>query len=61
MVYRRYLRPQWWLGLCLVVGLCQGALAQSVAKKSDAELMREGAVAFKLQHTGKNPATGASS
>ena len=60
MVYHRYLRPQWWLGLCLVVGLCQGALAQSVAKKSDADLMREGAVALAAAH-GEKPRYGASS
>ena len=47
----------WWLGLCLVVGFCQGALAQSVAKKSDADLMREGALALAAAH-GEKPRYG---
>src|SRR5947208_15752812 len=57
MAYHRYLRPRWWVGLFLVVGMCLAAAAQQAAKKSDAELAREGALAFAAAH-GEKPRYG---
>ena len=32
MAYHRFLRPRWWVGLVLVVGMCLAAAAQQAAK-----------------------------
>src|SRR6266536_140324 len=57
MTYHRYLRPRWWVGLFLVVGMCLAAAAQQAAKKSDADLAREGALALAAAH-GEKPRYG---
>jgi len=57
MAYHRFLRPRWWVGLVLVVGMCLAAAAQQAVKKSDAELAREGALAFAAAH-GEKPRYG---
>jgi peptide/nickel transport system substrate-binding protein len=57
MAYHRFLRPRWWVGLVLVVGMCLAAAAQQAAKKSDAELAREGALALAAAH-GEKPRYG---
>ena len=57
MAYHRFLRSWWWVGLVLVVGMCLAAAAQQVAKKSDAELVREGALALAAAH-GEKPRYG---
>src|SRR5919198_1211189 len=57
MAYHRYLRPRWWVGLCLIVVMCLAAAAQQAAKKSDAELVREGALALAAAH-GEKPRYG---
>src|SRR5262247_1062244 len=57
MAYHRYLRPQWWVGLFLVVAICQAAAAQQAVKKSDADLAREGALALAAAH-GEKPRYG---
>src|SRR5215510_8507061 len=57
MAYHRYLRPRWWVGLCLVVVMCLAAAAQQAVKKSDAELVREGALALAAAH-GEKPRYG---
>src|SRR6266403_4000947 len=53
MAYHRFLRPRWWVGLCLVVGMCLAAAAQQAAKKSDADLIREGPAALAAAHGDK--------
>src|SRR5919109_686013 len=57
MAYHRFLRPRWWVGLVLVVGVCLAAAAQQAAKKSDADLVREGALALAAAH-GEKPRYG---
>src|SRR5262244_1501887 len=57
MAYHRYLRPRWWVGLFLVVVMCLAAAAQQAAKKSDAELVREGAIPLAAAH-GEKPRYG---
>src|SRR6266849_9959260 len=58
MAYHRFLKPRWWIfGLFLVVGMCLAAAAQQAAKKSDAELAREGALALAAAH-GEKPRYG---
>src|SRR5499426_4538448 len=57
MAYHRYLRPGWWVGLCLVVAMCQAAAAQQAAKKSDADVARQGALALAAAH-GEKPRYG---
>src|SRR5499433_1807168 len=57
MAYHRYLRLRWWVGLCLIVVMCLAAAAQQAAKKSDAELVREGALALAAAH-GEKPRYG---
>src|SRR5215813_5903063 len=57
MGYHRDLSLRWWLGLLLVVTMCQAATAQQGAKKSDAELAREGALALAAAH-GEKPRYG---
>src|ERR1700741_817250 len=57
MTYHRYLRPRWWVGLLLVVGMYLAAAAQQAAKKSDADLVREGALALAAAH-GEKPRYG---
>ncbi len=57
MAYHRFLRPRWWVGLFLVVGMCLAAAAQQAAKKSDADLAREGALALAAAH-GEKPRYG---
>src|SRR6266581_6479722 len=57
MAYHRFLRPRWWVGLVLVVGMCLAAAAQQAVKKSDAELAREGALALAVAH-GEKPRYG---
>src|SRR4029450_4974016 len=57
MAYPRYLRTTWWVGLCLAVVMCLAAAAQQAVKKSDAELVREGALALAVAH-GEKPRYG---
>src|SRR5215471_11162199 len=57
MAYHRYLRARWWIGLCLVVVMCLAAAAQQAVKKSDADLVREGALALAAAH-GEKPRYG---
>src|SRR6266487_4748106 len=57
MAYHRDLRPRWWVGLLLVVGMCLAAAAQQAAKQSDAALAREGAIALAAAH-GEKPRYG---
>src|SRR5262244_3212697 len=57
MAYHKFLRPKWWVGLGLVIGMCLAAAAQQGAKKSDAELAREGALALAAGH-GEKPRYG---
>src|ERR671930_1085231 len=57
MAYHRFLKPRGWFGLLLVVGLCLAAAAQQAAKKSDADLAREGALALAAAH-GEKPRYG---
>jgi len=57
MAYHRYLRPGWWVGLFLVVAMCQAAAAQQAVKKTDADLAREGALALAAAH-GEKPRYG---
>ena len=57
MGYHRFCRPRWWVGLCLVVGMCLAAAAQQGAKRSDAELAREGALSLAAAH-GEKPRYG---
>jgi peptide/nickel transport system substrate-binding protein len=57
MVAHRFLRPRWWVGMFLALGMCLPAVAQQTAKKSDAELAREGALALAAAH-GEKPRYG---
>jgi peptide/nickel transport system substrate-binding protein len=57
MAYHRFLRPRWWVGLVLIVGMCLAVAAQQAAKKSDAALAREGALALAAAH-GEKPRYG---
>src|SRR6266446_249415 len=57
MAYHRFLRPQRWVGLFLVIGMCLAAAAQQAAQKSDAEFAREGAIALAAAH-GEKPRYG---
>jgi len=57
MTSMRFCRPQWWVGLLLAMGLCLPVMAQQAAKKSDAELAREGALALAAAH-GEKPRYG---
>src|SRR5215813_8375115 len=57
MAYHRYLRLRWWVGLFLVIGMCLAAAAQQAMKKSDADLVREGALALAAAH-GEKPRYG---
>jgi peptide/nickel transport system substrate-binding protein len=57
MAYHRFLKPRWWVGLCLVVVMCLAVAAQQAAKKSDADLAREGALALAAAH-GEKPRYG---
>jgi peptide/nickel transport system substrate-binding protein len=52
MAYHWLRRPTWWVGMLLVVCLPLAAMAQQVAK-SDAELVREGALALAAAHNEK--------
>jgi peptide/nickel transport system substrate-binding protein len=54
MASRRFLRLTWWAGMLLVVGMCLVAAAQQqAAKKSDADLVREGPAALAVAHGDK--------
>ena len=57
MASRRFLRLTWWVGMLFVVGMCLAAAAQQAVKKSDAELVREGALALAAAH-GEKPRYG---
>ena len=52
-----FLKPRWWVGLCLVVVMCLAAAAQQAVQKSDADLVREGALALAAAH-GEKPRYG---
>src|SRR5918911_1965137 len=57
MAAHRFLRPGWWVGMFPAIGMCLPAVAQQTAKKSDAALAREGALALAAAH-GEKPRYG---
>src|SRR5882724_185770 len=57
MASHRFLRARWWVGMFLAIGMCLSVAAQQAAKKSDADLAREGAIALAAAH-GEKPRYG---
>ena len=53
MASHRFLRAKWWVGTSLAIGMCLSVAAQQAAKKSDADLAREGALALAAAHEEK--------
>ena len=57
MAYRRFLTPRWWLGSVWSSGCVRLQRRSQSAKKSDADLPREGALALAAAH-GEKPRYG---